>query len=121
MAVTLATLERRIERIKADLQALGDLRPGYLSQQCITCGRAACPCHTDPGRRHGPRHQLGWARHGQSRRRYIRMADVATIQGQLQTHARLRELVQEWIDTAIALCELKLQASRKAAKAARKR
>jgi len=55
---TEAELTGRIKRIKAQLVALGDLRPGALSEQYNTCRSAGCRCKADPPAKHGPYHQL---------------------------------------------------------------
>ena len=45
---TEAQLTDRIQRIKAALLALGDLRPGALSEQYNTCRTPGCRCKADP-------------------------------------------------------------------------
>ena len=54
---TEAQLTDTIQRIKAALLALGDLRPGALSEQYNTCRTPGCRCKADPPQRHGPYHQ----------------------------------------------------------------
>jgi hypothetical protein len=39
-----AEIERQIEKVKRDLAALGDLRPGSLSTQYNVCGSPGCRC-----------------------------------------------------------------------------
>ncbi|MGH7419407.1 MAG: DUF6788 family protein, partial [Candidatus Rokuibacteriota bacterium] len=41
-------LDAKIARIKAALAALGDLRPGTLSQQYNVCGKPVCCCKARP-------------------------------------------------------------------------
>ncbi len=120
MAANVRTLERRIERIKQKLSSLGDLRPGHLSEQYNVCGNPHCRCKADPPQKHGPYFQLGWTRKGKSTTRFIRKPGVSTIQEQLRNHDQLQVLVNQWIDAAIELCDLKLERSRAAEKASRK-
>ncbi len=47
-------LRQRIERVKAKIAELGDLRPGKVSVQYNTCGTPGCRCKADPPQRHGP-------------------------------------------------------------------
>ena len=117
MAATVRTLERRIERIKQSLAGLGDLRPGHLSQQYSVCGTPRCRCKANPPQKHGPYFQLGWTRKGMSTTRFIRKPDVDAVRAQLQEHQQLLSLVDQWIDAAIELCDLKLQRSRDQTKA----
>lgn len=47
-------LEDRIQSIKHEIAALGDLRPGALSLQYNVCGNPSCRCKADPPLKHGP-------------------------------------------------------------------
>ena len=112
MTASLRELERRIERVKKRLCALGDLRPGSLSEQYNVCGNPRCRCKEDPPQKHGPYQQLSYVRAGKSTTRFIRKPDVPTVRRQLKNYELLRTLIDEWIDTSLAICELKLKASR---------
>ena len=105
-------LERRIERVKRELAALGDLRPGSLSQQYNVCGVAGCRCKASPPKKHGPYHQLSFTRKGKASSRFVRGDEVAIVKRQLRTYARLRALVDEWIDLGMELSTLRLEAQR---------
>lgn len=119
MAANVRTLERRIERIKQELAALGDLRPGHLSEQYNVCGNPHCRCKADPPQKHGPYSQLGCTRKGRSTTRFIRKPDVSTIRTQLRSHKQLQTLVDQWVDAAIEICDLKLKQSRADSKASK--
>jgi hypothetical protein len=108
-------LERRIARIKRELAALGDLRPGSLSQQYNVCGVEGCRCKASPPHKHGPYHQLSFTRKGKATSRFVRSDEVAIVKHQLKTYARLRALVDEWIDLGMELSTLRLEAHRERA------
>lgn len=108
-------LERRIERIKRELGGLGDLRPGSLSQQYNVCGVAGCHCKTSSPQKHGPYYQISFTRKGKSSSRFVRREELALVKRQLASYARLRKLVDEWIDLASELCVLRLEVKRKGA------
>ena len=55
-----ATLQRQIEKVKRDLAALGDLRPGSLSTQYNVCGSPGCRCKATPPIKHGPYYQVSY-------------------------------------------------------------
>jgi hypothetical protein len=105
-------LEKRIERIKREIAALGDLRPGSLSQQYNVCGVAGCRCKASPPQKHGPYYQLSISRKGKDTSRFVRRDEVALVKCQLRNFARLRELVDEWIDLGAELCALRIDAER---------
>jgi hypothetical protein len=106
-------LERRIERIKRKLQALGDLRPGSLSEQYNVCGVEGCQCKASPPKRHGPYYQLSFTRKGKATSRFVRRDEVAVVRQQLKNYAKLRALVDEWISTAMELSTLRLEQRRR--------
>jgi hypothetical protein len=105
-------LERRIERIKREIAELGDLRPGSLSQQYNVCGVPGCRCKASPPQKHGPYYQLSISRKGKDTSRFVRRGEVATVKRQLRNFARLRTLVDEWIDLGMELSALRVEAER---------
>jgi hypothetical protein len=115
MSRRIQSLERRIERIRRELGTLGDLRPGSLSEQYNVCGVEGCRCKASPPQKHGPYHQLSFTRKGKSSSRFVRREELATVKRQLKNYARLRELVDEWIDLGTELSTLRLQERRKRA------
>lgn len=104
---TEAELTDRIKHIKAQLVALGDLHPGTLSEQYNTCRTLGCRCKADPPQRHGPCHQLSHSRRGRSTTQNIHPEHVAAAQAQIANYHTLRDLIDDWIDTAIELDRLR--------------
>jgi Family of unknown function (DUF6788) len=104
-----AALQQRIEEIKAKIAALGPLRPGTLSRQYNVCGTPGCRCKDDPDQRHGPYHQLSYTWHGRSRSEFVREPEIARVQEQVCNYARLRDLVDQWVDASIELARLDRQ------------
>ena len=100
-------LEANIAKIKATLAALGDLRPGTLSQQYNVCGKPACRCKARPPRKHGPYYQVSFTWQGKSQSQFVRREDVP-VRVQLRTYQRLRTLVDMWISVAMTLSRLRL-------------
>jgi uncharacterized protein DUF6788 len=101
-------LEAKIEKLKAQLLALGDLRPGSLSEQYNVCGTAGCQCKADPPRKHGPYYQVSFTWQGRSKSQFVRREHVATVRQHLRNYQRLRDLVEEWIATGLELSRLRL-------------
>ena len=109
MAKKIGTLEAWIEKIKQDLAALGDLRPGSLSKQYNVCGNPKCRCKEDPPRKHGPYYQISFTRKGRSRTKFIKKSLLPTVKKQLENYTRLRTLVDRWIELSTTLCQQKLE------------
>ena len=115
MNTRMQLLERQIEKVKRDLMRLDELRMGSLSEQYNVCGTPGCRCKASPPEKHGPYHQLSYTRKGKSTTRFIRKPNLATIKRQLRNYARLRSLVDRWVDLAIELSDLHLDETKKAA------
>ena len=114
-------LEERIQSIKREISALGDLRPGALSMQYNICGTPSCRCKADPPLKHGPYPQVSFTWHGKSTTQSVREDDIEQVRQQLENYRRLRDLVDEWIGLALELSRLRLHERRGAAEAEKNR
>jgi len=103
-----ARIERRIEKVKRDLAALGDLRPGSLSTQYNVCGSPGCRCKASPPEKHGPYYQVSFTRKGKSSSKFIKKKDLPAIRKQLKNYERMKLLMDRWIDLATELSNLRL-------------
>jgi hypothetical protein len=117
MEKRIRALERQIEKIKSELSLLGELRPGSLSKQYNVCGNPNCRCKDDPPKRHGPYYQLSFTRKGKSRSKFVKKPQLSEVQKQLKNYARLRSLVDRWIELSSELCLLRLQEREQASRA----
>jgi hypothetical protein len=99
-----SAIERQIESIKRDLDKLGPIHPGSLSQQYNVCGKPRCRCK-DPKkpRRHGPYFQLSFTMRGKSTSRFVRPERVAEMRRKVENYKRFRELVNKWVDLSVEL------------------
>ena len=103
-----ATLERQIEKVKRDLVALGDLRPGSLSTQYNVCGTPGCRCKATPPEKHGPYYQVSYTRKGKSSTKFVKQKDLPAVRKQLKNYERMKLLMDRWIDLATELSTLRL-------------
>lgn len=106
--------EQRIQQIKAELAALGEMRPGSLSKQYNVCGKPNCRCK-DPQhpQRHGPYYQLSWVHRGKSSTQFIRRPLLPQVRAQLATYNKFRKLTDEWVRLALRLAQAKLLVARR--------
>ena len=109
MKKNIRVLEGQIDRIKGELGRIGDLRPGSLSEQYNVCGNPNCRCKTDPAQRHGPYYQISFTRKGRSGTKFVKKPHLPMVKKQLQNYARLRSLVDRWIELSSELCQLRLE------------
>ncbi len=120
MQQRIRALQGQIRVIKRELAQLEVLRPGSLSRQFNVCGSPGCRCKASPPHKHGPYYHLSYTRNGKGGTRSIPKADVPVIRAALANYARLKRLVDRWIDLATELSDLEIEArpSRKPSKRA---
>ena len=102
-------LEAKIMRVKEQLAALENFRPGSLSEQYNVCGKPDCRCKATPPKKHGPYYQLSYSWKGKSKTQFVRREDAASVREQVSNYRRLRELVDQWIELELELSQLRLQ------------
>ena len=105
---TEAHLLRQIEKVKGQLAALGDLRPGSLSTQYNVCGTPGCRCKATPPEKHGPYYQVSFTRKGKGSSKFVRKEDLAAVRTELKNYEVMKTLVDRWIDLATELSNLRL-------------
>lgn len=108
----------RATTIAREIAALGPVLPGTLSERYLTCRSAGCHCHADPPDLHGP--YWYWTRKvDQKTVTKMLGADQVPLYAQwFANRHRLRELVHELEDLAIATVEADPRTPRRAQKRA---
>lgn len=112
MSTRLHALEGRIQRIKAKLNELGELRPGVLSEQYNVCGTPGCRCKATPPEKHGPYYQLSWSRKGKSATRFVRRPELRAVRAQIRNYRQLQQLIDDWVEASLEICEIKRDQAR---------
>ena len=109
-------IEAQIEKVKAELWKLGEMRPGSLSQQYSACQKPGCKC-VDPVRpqKHGPFYQLSYSHRGKSSTQFVRPQFVPEVRKQLAAYKKFKALTEKWIALALELSKLKMEEARSAA------
>lgn len=98
----LAQIATRIEKIKADLLAIEEMRPGSLTRQ-----------FKDPHEQSGPYFQLSYTRNMKSRTDYIPRDCVRDIRRLVGNYKRFKSLTTEWVDLSIEQSRLKIRLVRR--------
>lgn len=106
-------MKTRIQKIKIEIQEIGEMRPGSLNEQYSVCGVKGCIC-ADPKKpiKHGPYHQLSYVHQGKSSSQFIQKEFVSKVQDQLQEFKKFKSLTNEWIDLALKIAKEDLQEER---------
>jgi hypothetical protein len=90
-----AALERRRDKINAQIAALGLPLPGSLVERRTRCGNTGCHCHGNPPQLHGP--YLIWTRKVDNKTvtRTLDTTLANALRPLLENSRRLRELTTE--------------------------
>ena len=114
-------MESRVEKIKLELQKVGEMRPGSLNKQMTVCGRSGCVC-IDPNKpkKHGPYFQLSYVHQGKSTSQFIQREFVSTVTQQLKNYKTFKSLTMEWVDLALEIAKEKLAADKEQLKIKKK-
>jgi len=104
----ICTLERQIAKIKQDIDSIGDLRRGSLSEQYNVCGTLGCKCKATPPEKHGPYYQLSFTKNGRSSTKFVNSRCVRRVKLQVKSYSHLRKLVEKWLELGTELSDLKI-------------
>ncbi len=91
-------IERRIARIKEELQTMGPMRPGSLTRQ-----------YRDPENSAGAYWQISYTRQMKSRTEYVRREWVTVVRKQIAMHKCFKRLIDQWLDLSIQHSQLVMQ------------
>lgn len=95
-------IEKKIRAIKKELEQIGEMRPGSLSNQ-----------YRKSKEKYGEYWQLSYTHQGKGRTEYIRDPFVEEVKTQLSTYRRFRNLIDEWVTLAIEYARIKMNETRR--------
>lgn len=98
----LEQIQKRIDRIKAELAAIDDMRPGSLTCQ-----------YKDPESESGAYYQLSYTWQMKSRTEYIARECLREVRRQIDRYKRFKTLTTEWIALSIEHSRLKMKLARR--------
>ncbi len=99
----LAQIDLRIEKIKAELAAIGEMRPGSLTRQ-----------FKDPKARTGAYYQLSFTLDMKSRTDYIPRQCVGKVRREIASYKRFKALSTAWVALSIERSRLSMKLLRTA-------
>lgn len=98
----LAQIDQRVGKIKAELAAIGEMRPGSLTRQ-----------YKDPESGSGAYYQLSYTLDMKSRTDYIPRDWVRDVRRQVGNYKRFKSLSAEWVALSIKRCRLTMRLARR--------
>ena len=99
---TLTQIEKRIEKIKKELQNIEQMRPGSLTCQ-----------YRNPKDKTGAYYQISYTHKMKSRTEYVRPEYVEQLRKQISEYKRFKELVEEWIEFGIQHSKMQIDRAKK--------
>lgn len=98
----LTQIERRIEKTKAKLVQIEEMRPGSLTRQYK---------HSES--QTGAYYQISYTLDMKSRTEYVQKGSVSDIREQIANYKRFKKLTAEWIKLSIGHSKLSMKLKRK--------
>ena len=95
-------IRKRIDRIKADLAAIDDMRPGSLTRQ-----------YKDPKNQSGAYYQLSYTREMKSRTEYVARECLRDVRRQITNYKRFKALTAQWVALSIEHSRLRMTLARR--------
>jgi len=93
---------KKIEKIKSQIMAMGDVRPGSISKQFSVCGKPGCKCGDKKNpQKHGPYYKLSYRHRGDDKSEFIRAEFKKSVEQEIKNYAKLKELINNWVDLVI--------------------
>jgi hypothetical protein len=108
---SLASLEAHRDRLKLELAALSDLRPGSLVERYRKCGKPNCRCAQPGATGHGPSYSLTHGVAGKTVTKIIPATYVEQTRKQLLEHQRFRQLTHDLVEVNEKICDARLRGS----------
>ena len=96
MHKNLDLIMKNIARIKKELMAIGEMRPGSLTYQ-----------YQRPKEKKGGFYQISYTYRMKSKTEYVKADFVQDLKGQIATFKRFKKLMQQWVDLAIRYSQIK--------------
>lgn len=105
VSMPLSELEQRRDRLRAELAALGDFRPGSLAAVMRRCGKPNCACAAAEHPGHGPQHVLTRKVAGKTVTVHLRPGpELDKARVEVGNYKQFRHLVDELIEVNEAIC-----------------
>ena len=114
-------LLKKRKKVLQEIEGLGDFRQGSLSPRYRKCGKNYCHCAKEGAQGHGPLWMVTRSVEGKTVSKAIPKEQVENTFEQIDTFHRFRELVREYTEANIRICDARLEEERQAPEGAKKK
>jgi len=80
--------------LKQQLQTVGYILQGSVTERWNQCGKSWCHCHKDPKSRHGPYYQWSWKEGGKTKSVYLDADQAELCRQWIDNHRQLERLLK---------------------------
>jgi len=94
---TINQITEKIDCIKRDLQQLGPMRPGSITQQ-----------YRKPKEKKGPFYQISYTHRMKSHTEHLKPEHLAAVKKETANFKRFKFLMAQWVDLSLELSKLKM-------------
>jgi hypothetical protein len=100
-------IDKRIEKIKRELEQIHEMRPGSISLQ-----------YRDAETKSYPYHQLNWVAGAKKQSEYVSRKNLKTVTRQIENYKYFKVLCAEWVELGIERSKLSIKLERELQKSA---
>lgn len=112
--------EKEISNIYRELEKLGPILPGTLSEQWNVCGQQGCRCKDKKNPvKHGPYYQLSYTIGGKSSTMFVKQERLEEVRKGMRNYRKFKELYHELLLASVL--QTRTQGTKKNAKKAAKK
>ena len=98
--------EQQYEQLKSQLQDLGFILQGSVTERWKQCGKPGCRCQHDPDSRHGPYYQLSWKDQGKTRSIHLNPEQVQLCRQWIENHRELNRILAQMREISLNAASL---------------
>ena len=98
--------EQEYHRVKNQLQSLGFILQGSVTERWKQCGKPGCKCQHDPDSRHGPYYQLSWKHQGKTKSIHLNPDQLQLCKEWIGNHRELDRILRHLRDISLRVASL---------------
>ena len=119
--ILMQKLKEKKDWLVKEIIDLPDFRQGTLYANYRKCGKKNCHCATDDSKGHGPSWSVTRKHKNQSIIKVVSPEDCEVTQHQIDAYHQFQEIINEYVETNIKLCDARLEEGKAASKEAEKK
>ena len=85
-----------VRALATELAEAKPMRRGSVSERFVKCGKADCPCSSDPDARHGPYYSVSRVVQGQTRSRWLGADQARVAREQVEAGQEFRKHIENY-------------------------